>query len=404
MSKILVLDGSYILFKSLFSSKSMLNADGIDVSVAYKVLKLIITYILRYEPDTVHFVLDIGRDLKKKKKYEKYKANRGAKATANIYSHLFDNNLSKEQYERLETSKNIIINILSKTPVKIYAIPYIEGDTVCGGIALEEAKNGNNVIILTGDKDYLQLVNDNINVTFLPHGKFRPVEETYTINRIPEIWGMVKLKVPKDTNLQPHMMTYFRSIIGDISDNIGGVEGKGESFVNKMLNIAIDNNITSFVGFNDCIDFYKNVVSTVKEQNLKKSDKVRKVVEDIENLITIEKSLNQWKTSWEITDIKNSYNTLPSYALETLLTIFRNKKAYNINEFLEEIIKYEFDSIDDYKKWVAILECLNDGDWDKLQSRAGVGWYKMINVFNVVSEKANKYYNRLETKEKDDIL
>lgn len=402
MSKVLVLDGSFILFKTLFSSKTMLNADGLDVSVAYRVLKLVINYILRYEPDTVHFVFDIGRDLKKKKKYEKYKANRGAKATANIYAHLFENNLSKEQHNRLETSKNIIINILSKTPIKIYAIPYIEGDTICGGLALEESKKGNKVTILTGDKDYLQLICDNIEVMFLPHGKIRPVEEIYTINRLQHIWGILDLNVKKDTELQPYMMPYFRSIIGDTSDNIGGVESYGKSFVNKMVAILEDNN-TNFNDFDDCINFYKNVVNSVKETKCKKSDKIYKDGEKINALLSNE-LLSQWKTSWEISDIRNSYNTLPSYALETLLKIFNNKKEYIVKEFLEEIIKYEFDSIDDYKKWVAIFECLNDGEWNKLQSRAGVGWYKMINTFNMVSEKVNKYYDRLDSVEKDDFI
>ena len=325
MSKVLVLDGSFILFKTLFSSKTMLNADGLDVSVAYRVLKLVINYILRYEPDTVHFVFDIGRDLKKKKKYEKYKANRGAKATANIYAHLFENNLSKEQHNRLETSKNIIINILSKTPIKIYAIPYIEGDTICGGLALEESKKGNKVTILTGDKDYLQLICDNIEVMFLPHGKIRPVEEIYTINRLQHIWGILDLNVKKDTELQPYMMPYFRSIIGDTSDNIGGVESYGKSFVNKMVAILEDNN-TNFNDFDDCINFYKNVVNSVKETKCKKSDKIYKDGEKINALLSNE-LLSQWKTSWEISDIRNSYNTLPSYALETLLKIFNNLSA-----------------------------------------------------------------------------
>jgi len=199
-------------------------------------------------------------------------------------------------------------------------------------------------------------------------------------------------------------MVYFRSIIGDGSDNIGGVEGYGKSFVNKILPIFEENDI-ELKDFDDCINFYKSVVNKVKEGNYKKSDKIVKLSEKISQLI--DDSLpyvKQWKTSWEISDIRHSYDTLPSYALETLLKLFENKKEYVIKEFLEEIIKYEFDSIDDYKKWVAIFECLNDGEWGKLQSRAGVGWYKMINMFNIISEKVDNYYNKLETKENDDFL
>ena len=361
-------------------------------------MKAIVEYIIRYEPKRVHVVLDIGRDLKKKRRFDKYKSTRGGVKSTAVYAHLMD----KAQHTRLELARRIITRIFATLPIHFYTIPYIEGDTICGGIAMEEKEKGENVVILTGDKDHLQMVDDNIKVVMMRQGKIRPVDVIYSIDNIHKIWGACALDVPRSSFMHPSAIPFFRGLIGDDSDAISGVKGVGPKAVSYLINVACFNRVERFASFDECESFFKNVKSKLEAEILvlkenKKKDELKaykKILKTVDKVLEKE-NLDLWKISWDISDIRHSYNTCPTHGVESLLSIIRGDVSFKVKDFLEEIVRYEFDSVDDYKSWLPLFECVEDQNWNNLIHRSKTSWFKLAHLISIISDKLLPKYERM---------
>lgn len=133
--------------------------------------------------------------------YPEYKANRK-----------IDPQDSKkiEEYQNFKKQKDIIVSILSKLPVEVLQHPDYEGDDIIGRLATTVYKD-DEVIVVTGDSDFIQLFNQHNNVKI-----YQPVKKEWVAN--PGI----------DYVLQ-------KSLIGDTSDNISGIPGVGPKTAQKIL-------------------------------------------------------------------------------------------------------------------------------------------------------------------------
>lgn len=115
-----------------------------------------------------------------------------------------------EDYQDFQRQKDIIVNILSRLPIEVLKHPDYEGDDLVGKL-INSIYQDDEVVVITGDTDFIQLFNQADNVKI-----YQPVKKEW-------------VEDPKvDYVLQ-------KSLIGDTSDNIGGVPGVGPKTAKKIL-------------------------------------------------------------------------------------------------------------------------------------------------------------------------
>jgi len=174
--------------------------------------------VIRNEnPTRVIVVFDgKGGSQKRRQTFSNYKADRKVKFRVNRQ---YDDMMSEED-EQISLKRQIswLGNILSILPITTMVFDNIEADDVIGYLSKQVLTEEENGLILSSDKDFLQLVSDNINV-------WNPLKkEKITKERLVELYGF-----------HPENFIWYRVLDGDKSDNIDGVKGCGLKTLQKRL-------------------------------------------------------------------------------------------------------------------------------------------------------------------------
>ena len=203
---IILIDAPNLAFRMFFAMErtNMRTLGGTPTWATYGFLKAIFDLLDKTKPKAIAAAYDCKEPTFRHKEYEEYKANR-----------------PEEMPEELSTQWPYIREGLESFEIPIYELPGYEADDVIGTLAKKAEKNGQNVLILTGDRDAFQLVNDKIKVLVPSKGELKE----YGRNEVHEYWG-----------IWPEQVIDFKSLCGDASDNIPGVEGIGEKTAAKLLN------------------------------------------------------------------------------------------------------------------------------------------------------------------------
>jgi len=182
-----------------------MNSKGQNVSAINGFMRTIWDLIKNKKPSHIAAAFDLYSDTFRHKMYEPYKANRDA------------------QPEDISFAIPHVISILKAMKIPIMAVENYEADDVIGTIAKQAARQGYTVYMVTPDKDYGQLVEENI-FMYKPGRQGNDVE----ILGVPEItknWGI-------DT---PEQVIDILGLMGDSVDNIPGMPGIGEKTAVKLI-------------------------------------------------------------------------------------------------------------------------------------------------------------------------
>lgn len=197
MSKIVMLiDGSSLIFRAFFALPKLTNNDGVMTNGVYGFLTMYNNAFDRYKPDYVLVAFDRASKTFRHKEFEDYKGTR-------------DKMPSELSYQF-----GILKDILDSLNIKYTDLDGFEADDIVGTYAKMAQEAGYESVLITGDRDYLQLVDDKIVVNLTKKG----VSETkeYTVDSIKEEFG-----------LSPKQLIEVKGLEGDKSDNIPGVDGIG---------------------------------------------------------------------------------------------------------------------------------------------------------------------------------
>lgn len=209
MSKpsILLVDGMALLFRGFFATSFrgnfMRNSEGIPTNGMYQYLKYMLDAIEKFNPTHVVCCWDMGSKTFRTEMLPNYKANRSAPPEELI-----------PQFDRI------------KEIMDIFNIPNVglvnyEADDCIGTLAREYAV-ANEVLILTGDHDMLQLVDDGIQVAIMKKGQGN--YDVFTQENFLEKKGIV-----------PRQVIDMKALMGDSADNYPGVKGIGEKTALKLV-------------------------------------------------------------------------------------------------------------------------------------------------------------------------
>ena len=211
--KVMIVDGLN-LFIRCFGAVPTLNDDGEHVGGITGCLLSLGALIRKNKPTRVLVVFDgKGGSTRRKKMYKGYKEGRTGLTKVNRLVGYED---LEDQAESMKRNFNGLIKYLEFLPVDLCYIDYIEADDIMAYAARHIFKK--EVLIISSDKDFLQLVDDRISV-YLPTKKKMMYKDD-----VKELYG-----VPSKN------LVYYRIFDGDKSDNIPGVKGIGpKTLINKL--------------------------------------------------------------------------------------------------------------------------------------------------------------------------
>ncbi|MEK7203329.1 MAG: DNA polymerase I [Patescibacteria group bacterium] len=201
--KFMIIDGNALIHRSFHALPSLTTKSGEMVNAVYGFTTVLIKALREFQPNYVALTLDRKEKTFRHKQYEKYKANR-IKAPDELY----------EQIPKVK-------KIAQAFNMPIFELAGYEADDLIGTLV-------NNVdglikkIIVTGDLDALQLVDENTEVFTMKRGLTDSV--LYDIETVKQRYGLL-----------PKQMIDFKSLRGDPSDNIPGVKGIGEKTAVELL-------------------------------------------------------------------------------------------------------------------------------------------------------------------------
>lgn len=202
--KFLILDGNSILFRAFYALPPLKNKKGIYTNAVYGFLTMMYKLLDEYKPDYVVTAFDPKKPTFRHEKYKEYKAGR-AKAP-----------------NELVMQFGLIREVLELHGIKHLEIEGYEADDVAGSLSKFAAAQGIEVYMVTSDRDYLQLVDEDVYVLITKKGVTNTVK--YTRELMEEEYGMT-----------PEQFIDLKALMGDSSDNIPGVKGVGEKTGMKLI-------------------------------------------------------------------------------------------------------------------------------------------------------------------------
>ena len=211
--KVMIVDGLN-MFIRVFGAVPTLNDDGEHVGGVTGFMLSLGALIRNHKPTRVLVVFDgKGGSHRRKKMYSGYKEGRTGLTKVNRLAGYED---LEDQSKSMRNQFNTLIKYLELLPVDLCYIDYVEADDVMAYAAKHIFEK--EVLIVSSDKDFLQLVDDRISV-YLPIKK-----KLMGKDDVKELYG-----VPA------HNLVFYRTFDGDKSDNIPGVRGVGpKTIVNKL--------------------------------------------------------------------------------------------------------------------------------------------------------------------------
>lgn len=206
-NRILLVDGMALLFRGFFATafrgNFMKTSTGIPTNGIYQFLRYFVDAEKTYEPTHIICCWDMGSKTFRNEMYPEYKANRGAPP------------------EELIPQFDLIKEVVGAFNIPNVGLENYEADDCIGTLSKVYSKT-DEVIILTGDQDMLQLVDNNIHVSIMKKGQGN--YEFYTMDNFFEKKG-----------IHPHQVIDVKGLMGDTADNYPGVKGIGEKTALKLM-------------------------------------------------------------------------------------------------------------------------------------------------------------------------
>ena len=204
--RVFLVDAFALIFRGYYAfiKNPRINSKGLDTSAIMGFMNSLLDVIKREKPDHLAVCFDKGGSADRVEMYAEYKANRD------------------ETPEAIKIAVPIIQDILKAMHIPIMVKAGFEADDVIGTLAKQAEKEGYQTFMVTPDKDFAQLVSENI---FM----YRPV-----FGGGYETWGIPEVQKKFEVN-EPLQVIDFLGMMGDSSDNIPGLPGVGEKTAKKFL-------------------------------------------------------------------------------------------------------------------------------------------------------------------------
>jgi len=204
MSKLIIVDGNSIANRAFYALPLLSNSEGLHTNAVYGVTTMLLKLIEEEKPTHFLFAFDAGKVTFRHADYQDYKGGR-AKTPPEL----------SEQWP-------LIKDLVAAFNIAQFELEGYEADDIIGTLTRLADEEKMDVLVVTGDKDMLQLASDHVKIAVTRKGISEM--EIHDPAYIQEKYG-----------LKPHQIIDMKGLMGDASDNIPGVPGVGEKTALKLL-------------------------------------------------------------------------------------------------------------------------------------------------------------------------
>lgn len=204
--KLLILDGNSVINRAFFGVKPLTTREGLYTHAIFGFLNILERMEKEEQPDAVAVAFDLHGPTFRHLRYDGYKATRHA--------------MPEELAQQMPYTKEI----LRAMNIPIYECQGWEADDVIGTVGRICSNNAWQCVIVTGDRDSLQLIDDYVNVKLIISKPGQTTATLYTPELFREEYGF-----------EPKKLIDLKALMGDSSDNIPGVAGVGPKTAKELL-------------------------------------------------------------------------------------------------------------------------------------------------------------------------
>ena len=241
---LLILDGFAIIFRVFYSRQPMVSSTGVTTTVVQGFLSILFKLIKETKPSHIILALDSKGPTFRHEQYPEYKAGREP--------------APPELTEQIPTLEKVI----EAFNIPIHNVEKYEADDIIGTIALDAYSEGFNTVVVSGDKDLFQLINDKTSIWYSSPNRFssdRLVDENSYVDEK----GFEGVK--------PQNVPDLKGLAGDSSDNIKGIPGIGQKVALALLN-----------KYKNLENIYKNI-EDIPDLNIRGAVRVQRLLEENKN-------------------------------------------------------------------------------------------------------------------------
>ena len=246
MKRVIIIDALNMFLRAYIVDPS-LSSNGQPIGGLKGSIKILQKLVRITQPDSVVVVWDGPNGSRKRKSMDKnYKAGRKPLRLNRAFHNLTDD----EELQNKIWQQTRLIEYLNDMPIVQIMLPEIEADDVISHVAQLKYYDGWQKVIISNDKDFLQLCDDETVV-------YRPTADVL----------LNKKRIIEEYGIHPTNMALARAIVGDVSDNLPGIKGAGLTSIKKRLSFLAsekDYTIQEVIDFCDHADrklkFFTNIV------------------------------------------------------------------------------------------------------------------------------------------------
>ena len=207
MGKLVLIDGNAILHRAFHAMPPLTTISGEPINAVYGLVSMFLRVVQDLKPDSIAVAFDEKEPTFRHKEFEEYQSQRPPTA------------------DELSSQFGKARDFFKAARVPIYSKPGFEADDVIGTIAGQSVKPQiDEVVIITGDRDILQLVDDKKGIKL-----YMPVAGLANAKLYDEAEALARMGVPPDE------IPDYKALVGDPSDNYPGVAGIGPKTAEKLL-------------------------------------------------------------------------------------------------------------------------------------------------------------------------
>ena len=290
--RLFIIDGMAQIYRAHFAmiSNPLTTKDGRHTSVIYGFLNMLFKIIRDESPDYLVIAMDSKSKTFRHELFEDYKANR------------------QKMPDEISYQIPILKEIIEYLGIELIERPGYEADDIMGSLSKIAESNNIESYIVSGDKDMLQMVNNNI-IVYAPGNRFKPTTK------------FKKEEVKNKMGVYPERVIDLLSLIGDSSDNIPGVRGVGPKTAIKLI---------------EQFDSLDNLINNIDDI---KNDRIKNLIKENLDSLSLSKELVTIKDDMDITFSKEDFEFK---SIKDKDNVIKMVNDFELSSIISNLEKLEF--------------------------------------------------------------
>jgi len=269
--RFVILDGSSLMYRAFYALPPLTDSQGRPTNAIFGFSNMLTKLLGELQPDKLVIAFDKGRTTFRTERYAEYKGTRD------------------KTPEELLAQIPLLHEFAAAFGISFIEKERYEADDIIGTLAVKAAGAGHEVMVVTGDRDALQLVRPNLKVLLTKKG-------------ISELKEYDEAAFQEEYGFEPIKLIDLKGLMGDTSDNIPGVPGVGPKTASKLL--------LEYGSLEEVLNNIENISGKKLKERLTENKEQAILSKE---LATIELNVPEMELEWESYDITPDHERMKSF-------------------------------------------------------------------------------------------